>query len=260
MRFSTSRWLPPFRAARCILALVSLATLCGTQAASAASIYFAEFRAASKGSPYAFTVDKTNTTATFAATTPVIFNFSNVNGAPSQAYNATLTLSSTTTAADVETKVPHTSITTEGQPINNHSTIAITYFDPVAHKTENLLTAIFTGTLGGLKGSTSGGLTASQTGGNFVSFSSDFLNFSKASKENLSLAFTAILDSIKNDKGLMKGPKFLVPFTAAGTGTFGAQGVTAVPEPATLAMFGVGLLGVPMLRLVRRKTSTAVSA
>ncbi len=158
-----------------------------------------------------------------------------------------------------------------GQVFNNANslgglgTLSFTLQNPVGGKT-NLLTVSFNNALFSATKSGNGYVPASFSAyedapaGNFVSFSSDFFDFSNTFDKSFSLAFSGISGPAGASKLTLSGGRFPT-FSADGTGTFSADILPAVPEPAQWATLitGFGLIG-GALRLRRRETGAALAA
>jgi len=97
-----------------------------------------------------------------------------------------------------------------------------------------------------------GNLTASSAAGNGVTFFNNlYFSFANSSSEALSLAFSGVSPTFDSANGIA-GNGLLRSFDASGTGTFSAA---VIPEPASLAMAGLGALGVVGLAVIRRRKS-----
>jgi len=224
-------------------ALLAFFLLAG--AASAQSTTFAQFLNLSGGKPFEFT----NNGGSFSGTadTNVVFGFSNDNpflvdsSLEGETVDAELSMSLTTSTFG-------TSNGTVVQTIDS-GTITFTATEatgPIAIG-DTLLSVSFTGgILTGDKGTSSPGLVSV---GSSVTYSSDpdIFDFTDVALENFALSFSG--SSTPFELAGSSGSSFLKSFNANGSGTFAA----AVPEPATIAMVGAGLLGVPVLMLRRRR-------
>lgn len=148
------------------------------------------------------------------------------------------------------------------------STSAITVTGPsfITHTYaagSNLLTATFASSqiTGQIKGA-SGGANGSTSGGDIVTFTSDFLNFTPTIQRDFSLALSSVFAKFGEHAGANKA---LTTFRANMSGQFGSDpapvinGLTLVPEPATWAMMiaGFSLVGVAARR---RKFAGSVTA
>jgi len=200
--------------------------------------------------PYTYT-DHT-TYATFA-TSPFLanFNYTNIVGLPadlSGTQDATVTLTSQTktsinpvVGANVvgrsnDQYFDGTGLTTITQ------TLTITRTTPAAEGSgtrTNLLSVVFTGDLAGRNG----GFTASFAGdtilGDTVQFTSDFLDFSNQTQDDLSIELTLLTALTQNADHNFNN------FRGSGTGSFAgnpAPTVQGLPEPSTLALGCVGVL------------------
>jgi hypothetical protein len=97
---------------------------------------------------------------------------------------------------------------------------------------KNFLTVTYTGHLGGNVGSSTAGLTASQTAGDTVNFSSGVINFAGTTDYGFALSFSALTPTLQLGTG-----NFYHSFTGSGTGTFHLT-PAIVPEPGSLTIVG----------------------
>ncbi len=227
------------------LALVAVAV--ATPAQAQIPVTFAQFtQAAGQGNPFVLT-DNT-TSATLTASTQVNFEFLILGpGLPIDDQRATLSLTTSTTAPAVT--VPTTNGVNIEQPFNGGLTLSIIRNSDGA----NLLSATSnTATLGGQQNARSAGLQASTNSTDNVVFTSQFLNFSRSQERALALAFSSLLTRGTNG-GLTLTGLFVDSFTASGAGTFSADNINVIPEPASMVMMGLGLAAIPGLAIARRK-------
>jgi len=87
--------------------------------------------------------------------------------------------------------------------------------------------------LTGTSGGNSAGFSASQPGGQAITFTSDFLDFSLTEGRNLSLSFSSINPIFSQGPG-----GFLNSFSAAGAGSFASCPVPVLPPTAASATIG----------------------
>lgn len=226
---------------------------------------FAQFLQSTTGNPFSFSNNGTN--ATFSTTNlPVDFRYSpglfaGLSSDLQGFQSARLTL----TAGTTQSATSSTSSTGVdlAQPFNAPlETLSITRTSPASSGNgtrTNLLTISFSGILSGQSGASSANLNASTGGGDTVTFSSDFLDFSQTTIRDMTLAFTSLNPAL--GLGTANGGlQFLQSFVAAGTGTFSSNPVptVVVPEPTTTALLlGLAPLGLVVLRARRRRLLAA---
>jgi len=239
------------------LALAVL-TLVHQAPVQAGQVTFAQFSQAGTGSPFVFTNQATNATAGIVnLSTQVNFNFT-VGGVSNASHQATLTLHAVTDEAATSATLGGKTYVSQGLNGNNGSnpaipqnTVVIT--DNTTHQV--LLSMTFTGDITGQKNSSSGSITgnsdASLTTHSYVTYSSQVLSgLNNSTPNSYVLGLTSIAPG-----GLSVGSgNFLNSFTSALTGSFSrTTTLTVVPEPASIAMFGTGILGTVVLATQRKR-------
>ena len=229
------------------LALVAVAVATPARAQTGIPITFAQFtQAAGQGNPFVLTDNATS--ATMTASTQVKLEFLILGpGLPLDDQRATLSLTASATAPAVT--VPATNGINIEQPFNGGLTLSIIRNSDGA----NLLTATTNmARLGGEQGSRAAGLSSSTDGNDNLVFTSSFINFSQSTQRTLALAFSSLITAGTN-AGLTLTGAFVDSFTAAGAGTFSADNISIIPEPASMVMMGLGLAAIPGLLIARRK-------
>lgn len=224
--------------------LVSVGCLafCAAAAGHAQTITFANFTQ-DTGADKSFQFTNaggflTQHTITAASVIPVNFTFliNNTSGfAPGSVLAANLTITSVTNG-------PATvGVFTASQKL---SSVQMSFTGTGALAGQNLLTIFAsTGTLSGPRGSSTAGVSETHNGTTqFVSYSSDFLDFSKSTQRNYSLSLNNVNPGFDGSSGTIDS------FSSNATGQFASNGL--VPEPTTAALFGAGIL---CLGLVSRR-------
>lgn len=170
----------------------------------------------------------------------------------------------TTTASVVASSSPGIG-TLLSQPFNGTFTLTFTRdtpfvptFGPLKGRSLTNLLTVTMGPLDGVSPVLSGYKGTKALAGTFdkdlvtLEYTSDFLDFSKVEDRNAAVSFSAVVNS------LLQQGSFLRSFRADMTGTFAADPAPIllvgypVPEPASVALFGAGVLG---LALVRRRAA-----
>lgn len=231
-----------------------------TAAASATPVTFAQF-VQQNGAMQQWTVTTSGNTTTVTASGPVEFTFSGVSGLPfSGTQSATFSLQATSTslgncgvscgAGDSYAQAGYTgtfsfieSGSTPGADLLS-GTFAVT-------GSPSTTGAQFSSHLG----SSGASFDASATAGNLdqLIFTSQFLGFINETDENASWSLSSLIPNfaVATVTNVDQAHPANGVFDASGSGTFSSNpGPVATPEPAPLALFGTGLLG---LGLVTRK-------
>jgi hypothetical protein len=231
--------LPLSAVFRCAVAL--LMSLMAASAAQATPIEFADFQLLNADQPVSFT----ETSGLFAASVPVIFNFTSQSGLSTVDHAGLLTITESfalTPASSLGGGFLEQSILP--------STLSITEVGTGL----NLLTMSFTGNLVGLSGGPNASLSGAEGTGQTVTFTSSFATFAGTENSyNLGLAeISPLLSTIDG---------FLNNFAANMDGQFttdSASFMPIVPEPSSAVLFGMGLLAVAALAC--RKAAGAAHA
>jgi SdrD B-like domain/Domain of unknown function (DUF4214) len=149
----------------------------------------------------------------------VTFDSSLVSGLSGTQVDAHLFLSATTDQTVTGSNVAG-SVVAQRFPATTNS-LMITLDTPVGGKT-NFLTVTFSGQLEGQAGLPEASFQASDSAQppNFVSFSSDFIDFSNSVNHGFSLAFSSLLANDGTVGLQISADGFFKPFAASGTGTF----------------------------------------
>jgi hypothetical protein len=246
-------------ATRCLAALAAVAMLGFSTTAQAAPIpiQFAGYTQSVAGTPVAFNKATGNVTAN---NVDVNFTFSNV-GALNGSVDASLAIHLTGAGTVSSTPIPGNPNYLFEQFTNAKTpasyTVEITSNQAYAgHAAGSILlemtVASHIGGLGGFQGATNASYSG-QGDNTTVTFYSDFLNFGSlpgySSSFNLGFQLAA---------GLAKSGPHYNTNSASSSGQFASNPIPIVPEPTSLALVGLGLIGTP-LALRRRKTAVVNS-
>ena len=230
-----------------LLAVASLVVLGLAGPTRAQSVPFGTFVQAGPGRPFSFTGDTSTTSASFVATsTPVTFMFYvNTAFAPAfTAIQANLELSGTLAA-----KATPAGVGLITQNIDQFSSFKIT-----DSMNRTILGASpFTGAITGVANATTVNLTSKQPEGNTLQFFSDY---SPGVSLVLQDSVTFVLSSLTTPLSINPTTGFLNNFSSGISGTFSA----VVPEPASVALMGLGLAGIPTAHILRRRRKAASRA
>lgn len=234
--------LAPGKTTRWLVALAAVALLGASTTAQAAPVQFGGYTQTSVGSPISFNT----TTGTVSGSSQVSFSFSNLGVLSPAALNspidATMTIALYTT-----------------QPVfvgggilygaYDSAVLTITANTAIAGQT-NLLT-VNVNNIGSIL-ATTGSVTPSYSGTGTqadIVYNSAFLNFNPTYTGSINIGF--ILQSALTKNG---GTGFFNTNTATSGGQFSAEPLPSVPEPASIALVGLGLIAAPIV-LRRRKTA-----
>ena len=257
-----SRTLP-----RGLLALAGLLAAAAPQAVDAAPVTFAQFQQkAPNYNDVTFTNNGNASNATLDTNTvggtAVTFKFSNLTilgplpPGISGNINAHMVISSSTTAAATSTALPPPppGRFQVRQGMNGPSN-TITFFRD--SDSAILLQVTFNVAISGMRGASTASLAGSSSSGDTVNFSSAFLDFSGVNSRAMAVSLSSINPRLQ--KGTVSGfTKYLRSFTAsAGSGSFSADPPPTVPEPSTIALVGLGLVGAPVVLRRRKKVVEA---
>ena len=225
------------------LALAALA-MTAQSPAQAAPASFAQFTQAAAGTPFSFTNNTTSASLGITTvTTAVNFNF--LSGPDTTSHAATLTLTAVTNTPATSTPIAGSTYIDQG--INDPSSDVLKITDNATGKT--LLSLTFTGDLLGFQNDSTGQLSGNTARGNTVTYSSDYGTFA-AGANSYAMGLTSI------NPVLSIGPGgFLNSFVSSVNGSFRGtfQPTGAVPEPASVAMFGTGLIATAVLASQRKR-------
>jgi len=236
---------------------LALAVLSATAPAHATGIQFAVFQQLpTDKNPYVFT-NNGNGTGTFTATTQVLFNFTSASGvADTSIHTLNLQLSATTNIAGAKLGNLIDQSMNGQPPPSGLNTLRV--FDA---SNQNYLTMSFTGDITGQTGSANATFAGDTQAGNFVNFSSAFVNFTSGASFLIGLPTVTLTDTRNppppGSQGLQLGVNsILASFTTNAQGSFSAN--LAVPVPTSAIMFGTGLAATAVLSRFRtRRASSA---
>ena len=239
--------LAPRVLSRWLLALACLAAFAAPQTAQAVPITFATYNQDSAYNDVDFTQDGGGTSASLYTNTlggtPVSFQFSNIASLPPALTGpvaAHMTMSFGTT-------IP---VIVDGGHLTQFMESGSITFRRDSDNAILLQVTVSTGypAIDGSIADTGVNLIGDQDLGDTVTFSSAFVNFTGSSSRSFSINLTSIVPPLG-----VTGD-FLRNFTAASSGSFASDPPPSVPEPTSLALIGLGLIGAPVI-LRRRKAA-----
>ncbi len=220
-----------------ILAFLSLCACSST--AHAQGTTFANFSQGTTGNQFTFTNNGTSSTFTSTQNVSFLYIIANDTGLVNVSIPAVLTLTGTVDGTASGTGRSGTSF---DQFLKNIS-VQFTAVTPINGKTDLLSYSgglSESGDISGRYGGATVSLTEDTGLGDVILFSSDFLDFSRATDENAQYSFTSVTPTLgQNANG------FLNTFMASGSGTFASTPAPAqfTPEPSALSALAIGGLG-----------------
>ena len=207
------------------------------------------------GTPFTFT--NTGTGGTFTASTDATFFY--LNNTPDSYFpgNGQTTAHLTITG---HATVPATQSGGNDTQLVSIDDLKFTALTPVNGKTNLLEVKITSAKITGTDTGDTGNLAGDTRVGDTVNYSSDFLDFSKTTDRNFSIALDPI--SAANGNGItINADGFLNTFSSGLDGSFSSNPLpqNPTPEPTSTAAFAMGGFGIfGLLFAKKRRNSTAV--